>query len=356
MKKNMRHKPYFNIGLLALLVFLSFNCQQQKAIKTVPFSNKEGLRVAFYNVENFMDTINDPLTKDEEFTPKSDKNWNTEKYFKKVEHINQVIDSLGFPAIMGFAEIEHGANLQDLCSTKKMQDKKYKWVSQESPDERGIDVGLIYRSDVVQLIDFKAIPVVIPATVAIKGDSSTRDILYFRCKINNIDTLHVFVNHWPSRSGGELQSDPLRQFAAMVLRQSIRPLISKSPNALILAIGDFNDTPTDNSISEILGAQSRSSKDALLINPGLDVEGDWTGSHCFRGRWNLLDQIIYAKGFVSSSSPFLTPEFNIYHPRFILFKDPKTQKLQPNRTYGGNLYYGGYSDHLPVYLDLRLKK
>ncbi|MEO7174711.1 MAG: endonuclease [Saprospiraceae bacterium] len=352
----MKQNQYLKICLLLLGSFLSINCQQQKVAKTDPISKKEGLRVAFYNVENFMDTINDPLTRDEEFTPKSDKQWNTEKYFSKVGHINQVIDSLGFPAIMGFAEIEHGANLEDLCASKRMQEKKYKWVSQESPDERGIDVGLIYRSDIVQMIDFKAIPVVIPDNVAIKGDSSTRDILYFRCMINNRDTLYVFVNHWPSRSGGELQSDPLRQFAAMILKQRLRPLISKSPNALILVIGDFNDTPTNNSISEILGAQSISSKEALMINPGLDLKGDWTGSHCFRGQWNLLDQIIYARGFVSSSSPFLTPEFNIYHPRFILFKDPKTQKLQPNRTYGGNLYYGGYSDHLPVYLDLRLKK
>jgi predicted extracellular nuclease len=222
-------------------------------------------------------------------------------------------------------------------------------VHHDSPDERGIDVALLYKSSVFRQIADQPIP------VHLESDSLpvyTRDILYVALVDNRYnDTFHIFVNHWPSRIGGKEKSEPKRMKASSELKSAIENMWSYIPTAHIIIMGDFNDNPTDSSILSLLKTKHPFGTQSLL-NLSLDQHQRGLGSYNYRGNWDMLDQIIISSSILTISH-VKTVDFQIFNRNFLMFDHPQFGK-SPNRTYGGPNYYGGYSDHLPVSLFIRM--
>ena len=313
----------------------------------------------FYNVENLFDTEDDPEKKDEEFTPEGNKHWTPDRYRKKLSNISKVVTAIGgweAPDLIGFCEVENLKVLEDLTKYTGLSKMNYGIVHKESPDNRGIDVAILYRKDRVEPIAYKAIPVFLGET----GSRPTRDILYFKGVLKRADTIHFFVNHWPSRYGGHLESEPKRIKAAETLRAAVDSILILNSQANIVISGDLNDDPGDKSVSEILKAKAPSQENndrlynlsAQYLHPGA------RGSLKYKGNWNVFDQFIVSnsllkghgklKTTISSSRIF----YGLPENEFLLEIDDRYQGLQPNRTYRGRTFHDGYSDHLPVYLDL----
>ncbi|HAF30478.1 MAG TPA: endonuclease [Bacteroidales bacterium] len=312
--------------------------------------NQESLTVMFYNVENLYDTINDPLTLDDDFTPLGKKNWKDSRYQKKLNDIAKVISSVNennLPVLVGFAELENKTVLQDLIQTESLKTKKYKIVHEESPDVRGIDVGLIYNSDEFQYLNHLKIP------IPLDTEYKVRDILYIKGVLKGTDTLHVFINHWKSRSGGQEETEPQRIQCALTLKNQIDSILAKTDDAKILIMGDLNDEPKNKSIFETLKADN-SGEQGSLYNLMLSLSQNGFGTHSYRGGWNMLDHIIVSSGFINCTSGFKVNENDgqIFSPDWITFTSKDGNK-SPNRTYGGSNYYGGYSDHYPVFVILK---
>jgi len=319
-------------------LFINLNAQENKSIY-----------IAFYNVENLFDTINDPLTKDDDFTPKGKKVWTAERYNKKLNDISSVLKNIGqdnFPDLVGFAEIENRSVLEDLIHTNKNAQKKFNIVHEESPDGRGIDVGLIYNKNVFKYLHHKNIP--------IKTDGyKIRDILFTTFILNEQDTIHIFVNHWKSRSGGQEQTEHQRIVCAQTLKREIDSLKDINMNTKIIVIGDLNDTPTDKSIFNTLKADNSGSQESLT-NLMLPLSKKGLGSHCYKDHWDALDNIIVSNSLLNAKNGYsvLNSEAFIFSADWITHTSKYGNK-SPNRTYGGNNYYGGYSDHYPVYVILK---
>jgi len=336
------------IFLTAVLIFLF--CINFSYGQASP--NKRGdIRIMFYNTENFFDTIDDPLTNDNEFLPGSAMKWNYGKYYKKVQSIYQVIAAVGEerpPEIIGFAEIENRKVLNDLIYKTPLEKYPYKIIHQESPDQRGIDVGLIYRSDIVKCLGSDFISIHFPGN----ENKKTRDILYFKALVNN-DTLHVFVNHWPSRLGGKKKSDSGRLWVAGVLKHKTDSLFKINPEAHIIITGDFNDEPQDKSLSSALGAANSSNQTSStkLTNLSWNLKNNCKcGTYRFTNDWEMLDQFIVSSQLLNNSA--FSISLNIGKFDFLLKDDTKYGGYKPFRTYQGPSYKGGFSDHLPVYLDI----
>ncbi|MFC2151896.1 hypothetical protein ACFLSE_05155 [Bacteroidota bacterium] len=304
----------------------------------------------FYNVENLFDTINDPSTKDDDFTPEGKKNWTNTRYSKKLNDLAKVISSVNveaLPCLVGFAEIENRYVLEDLVKTNYLNKIDYEIVHEESPDARGIDVGLIYNKEEFQYLMHKKIPVP-PET-----EYKVRDILYTKGILENTDTLHVFVNHWKSRSGGKEITEPQRIQCALTLKNAIDSIVTNNINAKILIIGDLNDEPTDKSIFHTLSAKN-SDENLTLINLMFPFQSDGLGTNSYRGEWSIIDHIIVSKSLFKNNTGYIVKngEAHIFSPDWITYKSKEGNK-SPNRTYGGSNYYGGYSDHYPVYVILK---
>lgn len=318
----------------------------------------ETVRVLFYNVENLFDTLDAPGTRDESFLPKGSYQWNGYKYYTKLQRISKVLLNTGdwnMPAIVGLCEVENRQVLEDLLQRTPLNSFNYGIVHVESPDERGIDVALLYQQDIFTPIHHQAIGIHFPDD----PDDRTRDILYTIGTIG-IDTLHLFVNHWPSRSGGQEASEPKRMQAAATLRGVVDSLLEANPNAKIIAMGDFNDGPTDRSMADVLQATGDS---AQLIHPGLynymlPFFKQGIGTHKYRQEWNTLDQFVVSTGLLQARRK-LTADFaaaTIIQADFLLEEDPYNPGVRPNRFLLGPRYNGGYSDHLPIVLELSYQK
>ncbi|HYW96942.1 MAG TPA: endonuclease [Bacteroidales bacterium] len=309
--------------------------------------------VVFYNTENLFDTIDAPLTKDEEFTPGSEKHWNTERYLKKVTDISNVLRAAGqgeLPAIIGLAEIENGTVLMDLVRSTALAPGHYKIVHEESPDERGIDVALLYRPDKFDYYSHETIPVSFP----FDSTETTRDILYVKGKAPDGKELNIFVNHWSSRYGGMLTSEPKRMYCAVALRRRIDLLLTRNSNARILVMGDFNDEPTNRSIMDILHATNK--RKNIYTGDLYDLFYDKHnlenyGSYFYKGNWNMLDQIMVSYNMIDQKNSLSCrySSGHVFKAPFMLYKNKEGVEV-PNRTYGGPNYYGGISDHFPVYV------
>lgn len=290
-------------------------------------------QIAFYNVENLFDTIDGP-NDDAEFLPTAESQWNAEKYNTKLQHIRQVMASLDMPLIMGVCEIENKAVLTDLIG----QEKRYDIVHYESPDARGIDVGLLYRKDLLKLKESGKIRFVLP------GDSlpSTRDIVWAHFQYKKED-LYVLVNHWPSRRGGTEESAPRRMAAAKQAASFIDSIQKSSPTAKIIFMGDLNDHPQD------VGPQLIASKLTPLITKESNGFG---GSYNYKNEWDVLDHIMVS-GNAFTGKFQVIKEGGQIHVFPYLLTEYKGQ-IVPNRTYAGPKYLGGYSDHLPVSIQVIL--
>lgn len=312
------------------------------------YSQTEDITIAFYNVENLFDTVDDPNIFDEDFTPKGKKKWTNERYQKKLNDLAKVIGSIQedrAPDIVGFAEVENRTVLEDLIKTEDLSSSNYKIVHEDSPDARGIDVALLYNPTNFEYINHQKIP--IPLTTKYK----VRDILYVKGIFFKTDTFHLFVNHWKSRSGGQKETEPQRIQCALTLKNTIDSIRSAQPDANVLIMGDLNDTPKDKSIYETLQANNKMEKGSLY-NIMLPLSEEGFGTHNYRGEWNMLDNIIVSNNLVQSKKLFVKDKIGqIYSADWITYTS-KSGNKSPNRTYGGPNYYGGYSDHYPIYVTI----
>lgn len=312
--------------------------------------------VAFYNVENLFDIEDHPETDDEEFTPESEKAWDMEKYEKKLDDLTSVFRAINddeLPEIIGLSEVENKKVLDDLIQTKGLRKGEYGIVHYESPDFRGIDCALLYRMQEFNVISSRAIPVSFPFDSA----ETTRDILYVEGATSENERLHFFVNHWSSRWGGEKETEPKRIFCAVALRKEVDAILNKEPGAKIIIMGDLNDEPTNRSVFETLLANNKrkNAGDRELFNLMYDRHNiDGEGSYNYRGKWNMLDQIIVSRAVISSPGGLHCDyeSGRILKEEFMMYLNEENQQYVPNRTYGGPEYYGGISDHFPVFVTL----
>lgn len=309
------------------------------------------VRLMFYNTENFFDTVDDTLKDDEEFLPDGLRRWNRTRYFKKVNSIYKTIIAAGEwnpPAIVGLCEIENRKVLEDLVYGTALSNFGYGIVHEESPDPRGIDVCMIFRKDLVRVIDHRAW---IPTAVR-KGEFHSRSILYVKCDVLG-DTLHLIINHWPSRRGGVLAGEPLREEVALMVREAVDSLYLVSGGALkAIIFGDFNCS-TDDPVISSLFKSPRPGENILFNLAGQDPKGG-LGTYRYMGTWETLDQVIVSEELLISSRGLYTERknFRIFNPDFLLKHDSKYPGMTTFSTYQGYKYLGGFSDHLPVLLDL----
>ena len=233
---------------------------------------QDSLRMMFYNVENLFDPFDDSLTRDEEFTEEGAKHWTWYKYQDKLSNIYKTIMAVGNPyppAVIGLCEIENRFVLNQLVYKTAFSKFDYRIVHEESPDRRGIDVGLLFDPKRVELIYHEAVQIDFPFSPQTK----TRDILYVKLKIFDEDTIHVFVNLWPSRWGGQMASAPKRNFVADILKMKIDSIFNEELTPAIFVMGDFNDEPEDESLSIHLQA-SRIGGNSEMINLMLSYSDD----------------------------------------------------------------------------------
>jgi predicted extracellular nuclease len=321
---------------------------------------KEYFRVMSYNTENYMDYRHDSLSAVSEFSPTGMRAWNSSRYRQKRDKIAKVIVAVGEwnpPALVALCEIENQAVLEDLTLRSPLRNLNYQISHFESPDPRGIDVALLYQPK--QFKPYHQAPITIHFTNS--PHQRTRDILYVAGTLRNNDTLHVFVNHFPSRLGGELESENSRIAVATVLRQKVDSLFQDNPHANILIMGDFNDYPDNFSVNETLRALSERT---LTETPSLynlfyttHKEGE-IGSYKHNGQWGMLDQIIASSHlFNGGGHTYINPgSAQVFAPDFLLEEDESGFGKRPFRTYVGIKYHEGFSDHLPVYVDLVIQK
>ena len=338
---------FLKTGFIALC--LQFICLigfgQQKSYSVYP--------IAFYNVENLFDTERDTTVLDEEFTPSGGMNWTPDKYRKKQEKLASVLSQIGRrncpvgPALIGLSEIENRKVLEDLVNQPSLAENNYQIVHYDSPDRRGIDVALLYNPALFRYVDSQVLGYKIPS----RPDYVTRDVLLVKGVIAN-ELVHIFVNHWPSRFGGK--SSELREFAASIVKSAVDSIYHKNPNSKIIIMGDLNDDPVDISVRETLGAKSRRENvvQGELYNTMYKHYSKGIGSLGYQAKWSLFDQIIVSEPLLGEDRKTLKFwKSEIYNPEYLITKDGR-YKGYPLRTFSGNLFQNGYSDHFPVLIYL----
>jgi predicted extracellular nuclease len=312
-------------------------------------------RIMFYNVENLFDPFNDSLKNDDEFTPDGPRFWTWNRMNEKVNNIYKVITAVGEwdpPTMVGLCEIENRFVIERITKHTPLSKFDYRIVHRDSPDARGIDVGLLYRPDQFTVQEERFFRVTYPDN----SDRATRDVLYARGVLTSKDTLHVFVNHWPSKFGGALVTEPGRIAAGKLVRQKVDSIRIFYPNAHIIIMGDFNDTPASRPLVEGLNAlpPSQPLKPDGLYNLHYTYEQRSEGTLKFQGAWEVIDMMIVSKSLLNRMHGVYTTldGGKIYRGDFLLEEDDRFVGVRPKRTYIGFRYHGGYSDHLPIYIDL----
>jgi endonuclease/exonuclease/phosphatase family metal-dependent hydrolase len=352
-------KILLSILIIALPVAYVFSTSQNIQSKWVDDAGRRApskFRFVFWNVENLFDTDNDPNTQDEDFTPEGRNAWTAERYQKKLEHTAKVLMNIPesyIVPLIGLCEIENKKTLDDLLSETDLRNSGYAYIHRESPDERGIDVALLYRQGAFEVLATEWLTVTFD-----DPKDKTREILYVKGSLMG-DTLHVMVNHWPSRREGEKISEPKRMQAAKVANAKVEQIQAENPNAKIVIMGDFNDDPDNKSMMKGLGANSTPAnaiKNNGLFNMMYDLNKQGKGTLYFEGQFNLFDQFVVSGDLADPNNRRMVLEQNegkIFAPDWTTFTDVKTKAKRPNRTFAGSKYIGGFSDHYPVYIDLR---
>jgi len=340
---------------MCAIAFMLLGASCENAVPTgggkagVPENSPDAFTVMFYNVENLFDIYDDPKKIDEEFTPDGKYKWNEERYQTKLDRLSEVVDAIpgALPAFVGMCEIENRAVLRDLVAEEKLLPGHYAIIHKDSPDERGIDVAAIYDSTRMKVESFYYTTINLPN----EADPYTRDLLYVKANVGG-DIFHLFVNHWPSRSGGQVESEGNRIAVANVLESLVGKILASDAKAKILLMGDFNDYPTDKSIAQVLNAGV--AKENTLFNFMYDDHAAKEGSYYYKGEWGALDQFMASRGLKNAKKGYGATEdaAHIFKNDLVLFTDKEGVK-RPNRTYVGEDYKAGYSDHLPVYIELR---
>ena len=334
-------------------------------ITTIPFihlsshaQNDHAYQVVtagFYNVENLFDTVDDPEKRDEEFLPDGENRWDSEKFQHKLDQISMVISKIGKDytpdgiAVLGLSEIENRDVIEDLINTPALKDMGFNIVHYDSPDRRGVDVGLIYQKKYFKVTNSTS------NRLRIEGMDNfyTRDQLVVSGTLLG-DEIHFIVNHWPSRYGGEKRSRPLRNAAAELSRHLVDSLLSIDPQARIILMGDLNDNPNNESVRDIMRAKGDTAdlNEGDFYNPMYKMYKKGIGSNAWRDTWSLFDQTLLSQGFLGDDhSSFSYYKAHIFNKGFLIQKDGR-YKGYPYRSFAAGTWQGGYSDHFPVYVVL----
>ncbi len=309
----------------------------------------ETYKIVFWNLENYFDPFDDPATSDDEFTPTGEKRWSWKKFVKKRNDIAKVIISLGvdnYPALIGFAEVENRFVIDQLVRSSPLAMLDYGIIHRDSPDERGIDVAMLYKRSLFRPLktDFYRIS---------NRDSSlkTRLILYAKGVLEELDTVHVFVNHWPSKLGGESVSRPKRESAARTLRLVCDSILTVNSRANIIIMGDFNDTPDSGLFTSSFINPPQSHP---LVNLASSLKAKGVGTIKYKTEWELIDMFIVSLNLLDKNEPIFCPDnaMQIYKPPFLLEDDRIYLGKKPFRCLTGPRYNGGVSDHLPIVLSI----
>ena len=344
------------ISLHIVLIFLLAFSESNRA------QTDDTLYIAFWNLQNLFDTIDDSNKDDESFLPDGEMEWTEDRLDKKMYNLSRVIRTMNNgvgPDLLGICEVENQAVLETMIS-KYLPDLDYKCAYIESPDNRGIDNGLIFKADKFRLLNIQA------DTVHLSDNWPTRLIFGANILTSNNEKITVFVNHWPSRRGGQLESEPNRIEAAKTLRKAVDRIFIVEPESKIFIIGDFNDDPINKSVLETLAAhpikcdslsaEFEVESDGELFNLSYESFESGQGSYKYKDTWNMLDQIIVSGSLITGEEiNFICNSFEIYKPNFIITKSGD-YKGTPFPTYGGRRYLGGYSDHFPVIAKFKLKR
>jgi predicted extracellular nuclease len=339
----LRFLSWFALAALVLGLSSCFTSRNKQSNYTV----------VFYNVENLFDTIDDPNKIDEDFLPNSEKEWNSAKYLKKIDDLARVIysiDSVKLPVLVGLCEVENDLVVSDLTQNKRLKSANYQIVWNEGPDVRSIDCALMFDSTRFRLVDSEFLRVENPDDVNFK----TREIVYVRGMMKD-EIFHVFVNHWPSRREGAEVSASKRALAAQVLRNRVDRILEDEAEPNIIIMGDMNDAPGDSSISLVLGALPNTGNPGAkqLVNLMYDEYERGEGSYNFRGKWDMIDNLIVSGNLLNKASGLKTSidDGRVFRMPFMEFVN-NNGEVSPNRTYG-RTYFGGISDHFPVYFQLK---
>ena len=312
--------------------------------------------IAFYNLENLFDTLDDPKKIDEEFTPSGPYHYTAVIYAQKLHNMATVLSQIATekvpegPALVGVAEIENATVLQDLIAQPELKDRKLRYVHFESPDVRGIDVGMLYNPKYFKVLHAESLPI----DITENGKKEyTRDILYV-CGLLNGDSVHVMVGHWPSRRGGEAASKWKREKAASVCKGKADQIRKANPDAKVIVMGDLNDDPISPSVAVTLGASDKETaiKENTFFNPWMAYYKKGIGTLGYNDSWNLFDQIMLSAGFLKGAQDgwqFYKAE--IFNRSFIRSQFGQ-YKGYPHRSFSGSTWINGYSDHFPTYIYL----
>lgn len=313
--------------------------------------------IAFYNFENLFDTVHDPYKFDEEFTPTGAYQYTDQIYHQKLHNLATVLQKLATeltpdgPAIIGTAEVENDHVLADLTAQPEIKNRNYQFVHFESPDSRGIDVALLYNPKYFKVLHSRALYTDI-SKFGEKG-GKTRDVLYVHGILAG-DTVNVFVNHWPSRRGGQAASEPLRAIAAGVSKKVIDSLMAINPHTKVIVMGDLNDDPVDASVAKVLGAKGNIDevKPSGLYNPWVNFYKKGLGTLGYNDSWNLFDQIMISGAFLKKSDDhWRYYKAEVFNKDFLVAKFGQ-YKGYPHRSFDGNTWINGYSDHFPTIIYL----
>ena len=329
-------------------------------------TDAQDFRIVFWNLENFFDTRDDPLTSDDEFTPMGEKHWSRKKFNEKRNGLAKAILLLAdgeLPSLIGVAEAENRYVLRQLTEATALSPAGYGIIHKDSPDSRGIDVALLYRKERFSPLKTDFINIRLPDT-----SMRTRLILYTKGVLDKLDTIHVFVNHWPSKYGSGVLSDSRREAAAVSLRRYCDSLFFRNSRANILLMGDFNDSPERSAASAFPGFTNLAENLQRRINRGKNdnetfgaIAGTASpykrvkGSIRFMGEWELIDHFLVSSNLMNPLEPIycLRESMEVFSHTYLLENDRQYLGYTPRRTFKGPRYNGGVSDHLPIIMTIK---
>ena len=358
-----------------LLVGITLLAMKRPSLEQLHIRHIDSLMIVSYNVENLFDTIHDERINDVEFTPEGAKHWTSHRYHCKLQHISQTISRVGgriWPSLVTLVEVENAGVIEDLLHLYGLWRKGYRYVITNSPDPRGVDVAMLYRITDLELlskseyaVDFTNAPY-----------KKSRNVLECKFRLPNNDTLYAYGVHFPSRREGVGKSEPFRCDVAYLIRDRINHLYASLSskgrlNTHFIVMGDFNEESHEKAIKEVLLALDVLPKDSVsylndyphlysLMSPKIEP---WAkrnhplGSYFFHHQWQQLDHFIISHSLLKSNSLTLYQTGSAYNfmAPFLVSEHSSLQDSFPFRTYGGNFYMGGYSDHFPVRMLLSLK-
>lgn len=337
-----------NLVTVSILLMLSACTSCARSERRVPEVGSV-MNIMFYNSENLFDTVDNPDKNDDEFLPSSARRWTNKRYWNKLNNMCKVIaavDEENAPEIVGLCEVENDSVLYDLTCRTQLKTLGYDYVVTDSPDERGINVALLYKKDFFKMLSYESLPVDLrPA-----GGSATRDILHVTGRMVNGDTLDLYVCHWPSRIGGVEESEPRRRIAAEVALNSIRKVFEKRRKPYVVLMGDLNEGSDDPAVRKTLKAHRLAEGEQLDDRELVTMMDGQTGSYRYEGAWDTYDQFVVSASLLNELGCTGVDAVEICRLDFVLEEDKKYGGEKPFRTYNGYRYQNGYSDHLPINL------